>query len=140
MAIYLSPVGVAVATPVNTLAVLATYKERLCWKYSVNATNQPQIAVTYTNGTPRLNGTTVFVPVTASITITTPANNCGCNPHVQTFTENFEVAFQGYDALPTAVTIALLGRDQFGSCVNACGIASAYTINDSLTVAITPAA
>lgn len=140
MATFLSPTGLQAAQAVNTLNVLATYKERLCQRYSVNATSQPAVAVTYANGTPRLNGTTIFVPITASITITTPANACGCNPHVQTFTENYIVAFQGYAALPTAVTVTLLGRDAFGSCIDRCGLASAYTINDSLSVAITPAA
>lgn len=140
MSVYLSPVGLAAAAVVNTLNVLVTIKERLCWKYNVNATNQPTIAVTYTNGTPVLNGTTVFVPITASVTITTPDNNCSCNPHVQTFTERFVTAFQGYTALPTAVAITVNGRDQFPTCVNSCSLASAYVINDSLTITITPPA
>lgn len=140
MAVYLSPVGLSAAPVANQLAVLATYKEPLCWKFSVNATNQPQVVVTYQTGTPKLVETTVFVPITARITITTPSNNCGCNPHVQVFSEQFEVAFQGQTAVPTAVTVDVVGTDRFGSCVNACGIANSYTVNDSLTVTITPAA
>lgn len=140
MAVYISPVGLSAAATANTLNVLATFKERLCWKYSVNATTQPSATVTYTTGTPRFNGTTVFVPITASISITTPSNSCGCNPHVQVFTENFEVAFQGQTGLPTAVALEVVGTDRFGSCVNTCGIASAYVINDSLAITITPAA
>lgn len=140
MAVYLSPVGLAAAPVANQLSVLATFKERLCWKYSVNATTQPSATVTYTTGTPKFNGTTVFVPITAQISITTPSSSCGCNPHVQVFTENFEVAFQGQTALPTSVALAVVGTDRFGSCVNACGIASTYTINESLTVTITPPA
>lgn len=140
MAVYLSPVGLAAAATANTLNVLATFKERLCWKFSVNATTQPTATVAYTTGTPRFNGNTVFVPITAQITITTPSNSCGCNPHVQVFTETFEVAFQGQTALPTAVAVEVVGTDRFASCVNNCGVASAYVINDSLTVTITPAA
>lgn len=140
MAIYLSPVGLSAAPVANQLAVLATYKEPICWKFSVNATNQPQVVVTYQTGTPKLVETTVFVPITAKITITTPSNRCGCNPHVQVFAEQFEVAFQGQSAVPAAVTVDVVGTDRFGSCVNACGIANAYTVNDSLTVTITPAA
>lgn len=140
MAVYLSPVGLAAAPVANQLSTLATFKERLCWKYSVNATTQPSATVTYTTGTPRLNETTVFIPIMATITITTPSCSCGCNPHVQVFTENFEVAFQGQTAVPTAVALAVVGTDRFASCVNTCGIASAYTINESLTVTITPPA
>lgn len=140
MAIYLSPVGLAAAPVANTLNVLATIKESLCYRFNVNATNQPQVVVTYTSGTPKLVETTVFVPITAQVTITTPSNRCGCNPHVQTFTEVFEVAFQGQTAVPTAVTIDNVGTDRFGSCINSCGVASSYTINDSLTITITPAA
>ena len=140
MAVYLSPVGLAAAPAANTLNVLATYKERLCWKYSVNTSTQPSVTVTYTTGTPKLVDTTVFVPVTAQITITTQSNNCVCDPHIQTYTENFEAAFQGQTAVPTAVNVTVVGRDQFGYCVNSCGIASAYAINDSLTITITPPA
>lgn len=140
MSVYLSPVGLAAAPTANALSFLATYKERLCRKFSVNATVQPSTAVTYTTGTARFNGTTVFVPVTAQITITTQSNACGCNPNVQAYTENFVVAFPGQTGLPTAVSIVVDGRDQFPTCVSGCGWASAYTINDALTVTITPPA
>lgn len=140
MAVYLSPVGLAAAPVANTLAVLATFKEKLCYEFSVNATMQPSVTVTYTSGTPVLNETTVFVPIQAQVTITTPSNRCGCNPHVQVFTENFDVAFQGQTALPTAVTIEQVGTRRFADSVNNCGIASAYIIDDSLTITITPAA
>lgn len=92
-----------------------------------------------TTGTPRLVETTVFIPVKAVITVVTQNSQCGCNAHTQLFTENFVVAFQGQTALPTAVTLTNVGRDQFGSNIN-CGCAFSYTINDSLTLAITPAA
>lgn len=139
MAVTISPVGLAAAPVANTLAFMATYKERLCRPFCTNSTIQPQVTVTYTTGTARLNGTTVFVPITAVITIVTQNNNCGCNAHTQVYSENFVVAIQGQTALPTAVTLTQAGRDQFGSCVN-CGRASSYTINDSLLLTITPAA
>lgn len=139
MAVTISPVGLAAAPVANTAAFLATYKEKLCRPYCVDSTIQPQVSVVYTTGTPRLNGTTVYVPVTATITIVTQTNRCGCNAHTQLFTENFVVAFQGQTGLPTAVTLTNVGRDEFGSCVS-CGRAYSYTINDSLTLAITPAA
>lgn len=140
MAVYISPVGLSAAPTANVLSFLSTFKERLCRKFSVNATIQPSVAVTYTTGTARFNGTTVFVPITAQITITTQSGNCGCNPNVQVFTENFEVAFTGQTGLPTAVALVSDGRDQFPTCVGDCGFASAYVINDALTVTITPPA
>lgn len=139
MAVTISPVGLAAAPVANTLAFMATYKEKLCRAFCVDSTLQPQVSVVYTTGTPRLVETTVFVPVRAVITVVTQNTRCGCNAHTQLFTEDFVVAFQGQTALPTAVTLTNLGRDQFGSNVS-CGCAHTYTINDSLTLAITPPA
>ena len=139
MAVTISPVGLAAAPVANTAAFMATYKERLCRPFCIDSTIQPQVSVVYTTGTPRLVDTTVFVPVKAVITIVTQGNRCGCNASTRLITENFVIAFQGQTALPTAVTLTNLGRDQFGSDIS-CGCAQSYTINDSLTLAITPAA
>lgn len=139
MAVTISPVGLAAAPVANTLAFMATYRERLCRPFCVNSTVQPQVTVIYVTGTARLAGTTVFVPITATINVVTQNGNCGCNAHTQIFSENFVVAIQGQTALPTAVTLAQEGRDQFVSCIN-CGRASSYTINDSLLLTITPPA
>lgn len=139
MAVTISPVGLAAAPVANELSLMATYKERLCRPYCTDSTIQPQVSVVYTTGTPRLVDTTVFIPVQVVITIVTQVNKCGCNAHTQLFTENFVVAFQGQTALPTAVTLTNVGRDEFGSNVN-CGCAHSYTINDSITVTITPPA
>ena len=115
MAVIVSPVGLAAAPVANVANIMATYKEKLCRPYCIDSTIQPQVSVVYTTGTPRLNGTTVFVPVRATITIVTQMNKCGCNAHTQLFTEDFVVAFQGRTALPTSVTLANVGRDAFGS-------------------------
>ena len=139
MAVTISPVGLAAAPVANELSLMATYKERLCRPYCTDSTIQPQVSVVYTTGTPRLVDTTVFIPVQVVITIVTQVNKCGCNAHTQLFTENFVVAFQGQTALPTAVTLTNVGRDEFGSNVN-CGCAHSYTINDSIKVTITPPA
>lgn len=136
MAVYLSPVGLATAPTVNQLALLATYKERLCRSYCVDSTLQPQISVTYTSGTPRFVGETVFVPIKAVITVVT--QSCGCNASTSLFTENYVVAFQGQTGVPTAVEISTPDRDILPSCVQ-CGRANGVTINDSFTVTITPA-
>ena len=139
MAVTISPVGLAAAPVANTLAFMATYKEKLCRPFCVDSTIQPQVSVVYTTGTPRLVDTTVFIPVKAVITVVTQNSKCGCNAHTQLITENFVVAFQGQTAVPTTVTLTQVGRDQFGSNVS-CGCAFSYTINDSLTVSITPPA
>ena len=139
MAVTISPVGLAAAPVANELAFMATYKEKLCRPFCIDSTIQPQVSVVYTTGTPRLVQTTVFIPVKAVITMVTQYSKCGCNAHTQLFTENFVVAFQGQTALPTAVTLTNVGRDEFGSNVT-CGCANTYTINDSLTLAITPPA
>ena len=135
MSVTVSPVGLAATATANVAAIMATYKERLCKSYCTDSTIQPQVSVVYTTGTARLNESTVFVPVTATITIVTQNNSCGCNAHTQLFTENFVVAFQGQTALPASITLTNVGRDAFGSNVT-CGRAYSYTINDSITITL----
>ena len=135
--IRISPAGLATAPVANQLAILATFREKLCQPFCIDSSVQPFASVEYSTGTPILNGTTVFVPITARLTIVTPG--CGCNAKTQVFTENFYVAFQGQTAMPTAVNITSLGRIQGGSCVT-CGKAAAYTVNDSLLITISPPA
>ena len=139
MAVTISPVGLAAAPVANELSFMATYKEKLCRPFCIDSTIQPQVSVVYTTDTPRLVDTTVFIPVTAIITVVTLNGKCGCNAHTQLFTENFVVAFRGQTGLPTAVELTNVGSDRFGSNVN-CGCAHTYTINDSLVLTITPAA
>ena len=135
MAVTISPVGLAAAPVANQLAFMATYKEKLCRPFCIDSTIQPQVSVVYSTDTPKLNASTVFVPIKAVITIVTQDNRCGCNAHTQLFIENFVVAFQGRTALPTSVTLANLGRDEYGSNVY-CGRANSYTINDSLSITL----
>lgn len=138
MSVYLSPVGANVAPAANQLRVLAVFKEKPCKAYCVDSTVQPQTTLTYKNGTPRLVGTTIFIPITATISVVVPTG-C-CNASTQIFTETFVVAFQGYSGLPTSVTVTNLGRDIQPSCVR-CGCAHGVTVNDSLqiTIVTTPA-
>lgn len=131
MSVALSPVGLAAAPVANQVSVLATFKENLCQPYCVDSTVQPQATVEYTLGAARLVDTTVFVPVTATITIVTP----GCNGAARTriYTEVFDVAFQGRTALPVSVSLDTVGRTFGPACVK-CGCAYAYKINDSIVV------
>jgi hypothetical protein len=135
--IRISPTGLSAVPVANQLAVLVTFREKLCRPFCIDSSVQPLATIEYSTGTPVLNGTTVFVPITARITIVTPG--CGCNAKTQLCTENFYAAFQGQTTLPTAVTITSVGRIQGGSCVS-CGKASAYSINDSLQITLSPPA
>ena len=119
------------------LLVVLRFKEKLCKSYCIDSTIQPQTILSYRNGTPRLVGTTIFIPITATISVVTP-NGCG-NATTQIFTETFVVAFQGYSSLPTSVTVNQLGRDIQPSCVK-CGCAHGVTVNDSIQVIITATA
>lgn len=131
--IYVSPVGLAAAAVANQLPLLVNYKEKLCRAICVNSTAQPQVTIVYTHGTPTLNGGTVFVPMTAVITVVTPG--VGCKATTQLFTEKFVAAFQGQTAVPTAITVATVGRKQELSNLT-CGRAHSVTIDDSITITI----
>lgn len=135
--VILSPVGLAAAPVANQVALLATFKEKLCRCVCATSSNQPFATVTFRNDTPMLNGTTVFVPVIATITIVTP-NACKCQAETQVITERFVVAFQGVTTLPASVTINQLGSTQ-GLIKVVCGKSNCFALNVSLTVSI-PAA
>lgn len=135
--VFLSPAGLAAAPVANRLAILATFKEKLCRTVCVLSTNQPSATVSYTNEAPILRGSTVFVPIVARINITTPG--CGCKAETQLITERFVVAFQDQTALPTSVTINSEGQVQ-GLIKVVCNKSSCYAINESLSITITPPA
>ena len=131
--VTLSPVGLASAPVANQVSLLATFKEKLCHRVCSTSSNLPQATVTYRNEAPVLDGTTVFVPIVATITIVSPG--CGCTATTQVINERFVVAFQGSTALPTSVTITPVGTTQ-GLIKVVCGKSNCYAINSSLTVAI----
>lgn len=133
----ISPVGLSAAPVANQLAILVNFREKLCRPFCIDSSVQPSATLEYTAGVPVLQDTTVFVPITARVTIVT--QGCGCNAKTQLFTEQFYVAFQGQTAVPTAVNIESVGRVQNGANVS-CGWAYAYSINDSLQITITPPA
>lgn len=134
--VTLSPVGLAAAPVANQVSLLATFKEKLCRCVCSTSSNQPNATVVYRNEQPILNGTTVFVPVVATITIITPG--CGCSAETQVITERFMVAFQGITTLPASVTITPVGLTQ-GLIKIVCGKSNCYAINSSLTVSISAA-
>lgn len=137
MSVHLSPVGLASAAVANSLNVLATYKEKLCRCVCSTSTNLPNASVAYRYETPVLQGTTVFVPIVATVTIVTPG--CGCSAETQVITERFTVAFFGQAALPTAVSITQEGLTQ-GLYKVVCGKSNCYAVHEGLTITITPGA
>lgn len=138
MALFLSAVGSATAPAANQLRTLAVYKLTACDKFCVNSTVRPQVFITYKAGQARLVGTTVFVPVTAAVTVVAKTGCCKAQPFV--FYENFLAAFQGYTELPTQpITITSLGQEEQYPNV-CCGKTQCITVNDSLLLTITPVA
>lgn len=136
MAVFLSPVGLAAAATTNTLNVGVTFKEKLCKTVCAVSTSQPTATVTYRYEQPILQGTVVFVPIVATVTIITPG--CGCSAVTQTITERFVLQFFGQTALPTSVTITENGMIQ-GLFKVVCGKSNLFAIQEGLTVTITPA-
>lgn len=132
--VILSPVGLAAAPVANQVSLLATFKKKLCRCVCATSTNQPYATVTFRNETPVINGTTVFVPVVATITINTP-NACKCQSETQVVNERFVVAFQGRTTVPASVTITSVGQTQ-GLIKIVCGKSNWYAINSSITVTI----
>lgn len=127
------PAGLATTPVANQLAIHVNLRKKLCQPFCIDSSVQPFSSVEYTAGTPILNGTTVFIPITARATITVPG--CGCYSKPQLLTEQFYVAFQGQAVVPTSVAIESVGRVQNGADVR-CGRAYSYSINDSLTITI----
>lgn len=128
--VTLSPVGLAAAPVANQVSLLATFKEKLCSCVCATSSNQPFATVNYRYEQPILNGTTVFIPIIANISIQSP----GCNAP-RTITERFMVAFQGRTAVPASVTITQVGITQ-GLIKIVCGKSNTYAINSSLTISI----
>lgn len=137
--VYQSPVGLSAAPVANQLSEMITFKMRLCKPFPIANSNQPSASVRYEAGQPTLNGTTVFVPITAFIQLLVPGNNC-CGAEIIPYTARFTVAFQDRTALPTtAPDIQSVGTQQSLACVNN-GNANSYVINDSITISIGAAA
>lgn len=133
MSVLISPSGLSTTALVaNQLSLTAEYVESLPMACGACSSLQPQYSIAYTAGTPILNGTAVFVPVLATITIV--AGN-GCKTKTRLLNERFTVSFQGQTAVPTSVTIASVGRTDRPAGVK-CGRAHAVAITDSITITI----
>lgn len=132
------PVALAAAPVANQVDFGMNFRLPLCEPYCITSSQQPfadiQYSVDVSNAI--LNGETVFVPVTARISVQVP-NGCPCDSTPQIFTEQFYVQFHGQTSLPTNVTVVSVGRVQNGANVE-CGCAYAYSINEALRATLTP--
>lgn len=137
MSVFLSPVGLSAAPIANRLSIQATFKERLCKTVCAVSSNQPRADISYRADSPVLSGTTVFIPIIASVAIATPG--CGCQATAQTITERFVVSFQNQTSLPTSIAVESVGQTQ-GLIKVVCGKSNHFGINESLVVTIVPPA
>lgn len=138
MALNIAPAGLTAAAVPNELRVTAIIKERLCNSFCINADMLPQATTTYTVGTPRLRGTALFVPITATVSITT--RGCGCLAKTYLFHEQTEVSFSDVTVAPTALpTLTVQGSDVIPVFVN-CNRANGVQIADSLVITLPAAA
>lgn len=138
MAIFLSPVGSTTAPAANEIRALAVFKEKACNAFRVRQDVPPTATVTYRVGTPRLVGTTLFVPITATVSAVVN-KGCCCAETIQC-PETFLVAFQGVTTLPTTpVTVTSLGLETLTPGVS-CGWTKCLTVNDSILITLPAAA
>lgn len=138
MAVYLNVAGSTVAPAANQIRALAVFKEKSCSAFRVCQDVPPTATVTYRVGTPRLVGTTLFVPITATVQATVLKGCCGAEPLL--FPETFLVAFQDVTTLPaTPVTVESLGIETLTPGVT-CGCTRCLTVNDSILITLPAAA
>lgn len=135
------PAGLAAAPTANQLSLGLNIKERLERPCCVSSCPKPKIIVSYSYDNPTLSGETVFIPITALVTLVTVDKRhggcCGsCTTSTQMFAETFTVAFQGQTALPTNIEVESVGHITEGSDLK-CGKAYSYCYNDSITITLT---
>lgn len=120
-------------TSSTVLDLTTSFKEKFPKPYRTSTTNQPHAAVDYIVGTPVLNSTTVFVPITAVLTII----DLGCcKKESLVYTEDFTVSFLDQTSLPASIKVESNGSDNSFSDIR-CGYASSYRFDDSITITIT---
>ena len=138
MAVYLNVAGSTVAPAANQIRALAVFKEKSCSPFRVCRDVPPTATVTYRVGTPRLVGTTLFVPITATVQATVLKGCCGAEPLL--FPETFLVEFQDVTTLPTTpVTVESLGIETLTPGVS-CGNTRCLTVNNSILITLPTAA
>lgn len=136
MAVYLNVAGNAVVPAANEIRALAVFKEKACNAFRVRQDVPITATVAYRVGTPRLVDTTLFVPITA--TVSAIVNKGCCCAETLQCPETFLVAFQGQTAVPTTpITVESLGTEALTPGVS-CGWTKCLTVNDSILINLTP--
>lgn len=128
-----------VSTTATEQVLTANVSERLCQRYYVNQSIQPSVTVDYSIEDYKLIGTTEYVTVKASVTITyVPTNGTHCCPKTNIFTEYFTVAFSDVTAL-TVPTITETDGIVEPDYVNRCDIAGGISAINVVTISIAAA-
>lgn len=126
-----SIIPVATATA-QEIAVEAT--ERLCNSFCILGDVRPAATVTFSVGTATVMNSNAIVPITATITVTSPkCSNNGC-AHTQVFTEHFSLAFEATGA--NLVTIVPGATVEVKPAMTQCCKAKAVTVVTTLTATI----
>lgn len=129
--VVISPIGLSTTPVANQLSLMVSFKEKLCRAIKTNPS--ATVTINYSYGNMTLSGSTVYIPITASVTI----QGVGCNgcSALNMFSETFEVAFQGRTTIPTSVTITSLGK-YVKVLKKVCVSVKEMEILDSLTITV----
>lgn len=131
--VVVKPAGLATTALVaNQVSLTVSFIEQYHKPKGCKNSSPIQTSVSYSTGSLTTSGTSVFIPIIATITAVYLMRN-GESKGV-TFTEVFEVAMQGQDALASSVTIESLGR--INNTSNSCCGTTNLIVDDSITVAI----
>lgn len=126
-----SIIPVATATA-QEIAVEAT--ERLCKSFCILGDVRPAATVSFSVGEATVINSNAIVPITATITVTTPSNGkCGC-AHTQVFNEHFSLAFEATGS--NLVTIVPGATVEVKPAMTQCCKANAVVVITTLTATI----
>jgi len=127
-----SPVGALSALTADQVALTVSYKEQYRRPKKCRKSTPIQTAVNYTTGELKLSGNSIFVPLIATVTaVYLHCNGCTTS---KTYTETFDIAFQGQDITSTTATITRYGTISDVSTSD-CGVTT-LLVDDSIVVAI----
>lgn len=132
--VIVRPAGVnSSATTENQVNLTVSYIEQYKKPRNCKSNVPIQTSVTYSTGNLFLAGTSLFVPIIATITSVYLTKNGGTT--MRTFAETFDIAFQGQDSLTANINIDSLGRASKTN-ISPCGVVTLF-VDDSLIISLT---
>lgn len=133
MAVNIKPAGLSTTALVaNQLSLTVSYSERFRKPRCCKGGKPVQTAVTYSTGQAVLSGGSVFVPVIATLTAVYILRNGATS--VKTFTEVFDLSFQGQTDVPASVSVEKSGTNS-STTTDCCGN-TLLIVDDSIIVAL----